>query len=413
MGSKRQNALNNAEIFGPAMRANPYPFYHELRESNPVCWDKSLQAWVVTRYEDVAMVLHDSRFSANRIAAATEQIKTPRYRPLLDVMAQKMSEKDEPDHMRLRSLVNKAFAHMALEHWEPLIRNRGNDLLDTFRTANGGEFINDYSVPLPLLIILQLVGVPTQNTQQVKTWCDDFAVIALNYYTHLSEEKLEKGLRSVQEFRNFLTQRIAELEAQPEDNLLSALIAAEHEGQRLSVEEMLANTFLLLTAGNETTTCLLGNGLAALLEYPDQMQRLRQNPELIPQAVEEFLRFNSPLQYLGRIAKEDLEIHSQPIKKGDLVLPVIASANRDPAKFSNPDVLDIDRTDNHHFAFGYGRHFCPGSHLARLEAVVSFEILFEQTREIRLDSMLFTDLKYRKNFPLRCLEKLPLQIDFR
>ena len=119
------------------------------------------------------------------------------------------------------------------------------------------------------------------------------------------------------------------------------------------------------------------------------------------------------MQYLGRIAKEDLEIHSKPIKKGDLVLPVIASANRDPAKFSNPDILDIDRTDNHHFAFGYGRHFCPGSHLARLEAVVSFEILFEQTREIRLDSMLFTDLKYRKNFPLRCLEKLPLQLDFR
>ena len=413
MGSRRESGLNNIEIFGPVMRENPYPFYRELRESNPVCWDPSLQAWIVTRYEDVAMVLHDSRFSANRIDAATEQIKAPRYRPLLDVMAQKMSEKDEPDHMRLRSLVNKAFAHVALERWEPLIRNRANDLLDTFRTANGGEFINHYAVPLPLQIILQLVGVPTQDTQKAKIWCDDFSLIALNYYTNLPKEKLEQGLQSVQEFRHFLKQRITELEAQPEDNLLSALIAAEHEGQKLSVEEMLANTFLLLTAGNETTTCLLGNGLVALLEYPDQMQRLRHNPELIPQAVEEFLRFNSPVQYLGRIAKEDLELHSQPIKKGDLVLPVIASANRDSEKFTNPDSLDIDRADNHHLAFGHGRHFCPGSHLARLEAVVSFEILFEQAREIRLDAVGLTDLAYRENFTLRCLKKLPLKIDFR
>ena len=412
MGSRREVALSNVEIFGPAMQENPYPFYQELRESNPVCWDKSLKAWVVTRYEDVAKVLHDSRFSANRIDAATEQIKSPRYRPLLDVMSRKMSEKDEPDHMRLRSLINKAFAHVALERSEPLVRNRANDLLDTFRTANGGEFINHYAVPLPLLIILQLVGVPTPDTQKVKNWCDDFAFIALNYYTHLPEEKLEKGLKSVQEFRDFLKQRIAELEAQPEDNLLSALIAAEHEGQRLSVDEMLANTFLLLTAGNETTTCLLGNGLAALLEHPDQMQRLRHNPELIPQAVEEFLRFNSPVQYLGRIAKEDLKLHSQPIKKGDLVLPVIASANRDPEKFTDPDTMDIDRTDNHHLAFGHGRHFCPGSHLARLEAVVSFEVLFQQSTEIRLDSVLLTDLEYRENFTLRCLKKLPLQIDF-
>ena len=413
MGSRRSNALNNVEFFTPAMQQNPYPFYHELRESNPVYWEKSLGAWIVTRYADVAWVLHDSRFSANRIDAATEQIKTPRYRPLLDVMSRKMSEKDEPDHMRLRSLINKAFAHVALERCEPLVRNRANDLLDTFRAANGGEFMNQYAVPLPLLIILQLVGVPTQDTQKVKKWCDHFAFIALNYYTHLPEGKLEEGLKSVQEFRDFLKQRIAELESQPEDNLLSALIAAEHEGQKLSAEEMLANTFLLLTAGNETTTCLLGNGLAALLEYPDQMQCLRHKPELIPQAVEEFLRFNSPVQYLGRIAKEDLELHSQPIKKGDLVLPVIASANRDPEKFSDPDIMDIERTDNHHLAFGHGRHFCPGSHLARLEAVVSFEILFAKAHEIRLDSMRLADLEYRENFALRCLKKLPLQIDFR
>jgi len=413
MASRRASGLNNVEIFGPAMQQNPYPFYHELRESNPVYWEKSLGAWIVTRYADVAWVLHDSRFSANRIEAATEQIKTPRYRPLLDVMSHKMSEKDEPDHMRLRSLINKAFAHVALERCEPLIRNRASDLLDTFRTVNGGEFMDQYAVPLPLLIILQLVGVPTQDTPKVKKWCDNFAFIALNYYTQLPKEKLETGLKSVQEFRDFLKQRIAELEAQPEDNLLSALIAAEHEGQKLSAEEMLANTFLLLTAGNETTTCLLGNGLAALLEHPDQMQHLRQNPELIPQAVEEFLRFDSPVQYLGRVAKEDLELHAQPIKKGDLVLPVIASANRDPEKFSDPDIMDIERTDNHHLAFGHGRHFCPGSHLARLEAVVSFETLFAKAHEIRLDSMRLTDLEYRENFALRCLKKLPLQIDFR
>ncbi|MDG2013715.1 MAG: cytochrome P450, partial [Pirellulaceae bacterium] len=314
MGSGPERTLENIDMFGSVMRKDPYPTYRELRESNPVYWDKSLQAWIVTRYEDVAFVLHDGRFSANRIAAATEQIKAPRYRPLLDIMAQKMSEKDEPDHMRLRSLVNKAFAHVALERCVPIVRRRANELLDKFQVANGGEFINDYAVPLPLLIILQIVGIPTEDTRLVKTWCDDFAYIALNYYTHLPEEKLEKALNSILKFREFLQKRIAELEAQPGDNLLSALIAAEHEGQKLSLEEMLANTFLILTAGNETTTCLLGNGLAALLEHPEQMQRLRDKPELIPQAVEEFLRFNGPVQYLGRTAKEDLPLHDKQIK---------------------------------------------------------------------------------------------------
>ncbi len=383
-----------------------------MQESCPVFWDESLHAWVLTRYDDVASVLNDARFSSNRIAAAQSRLQTERYRPLLDTMSHKMSEMDEPNHRRLRSLVNKAFAHVAVERWEPKIRRRVNELLDGFRPTSRCEFIREFAVPLPLMTILELVGVPAEDDHHVKQWCDDFAFIALNFYTYVSDEQAEHGLNSIAKFRDYLQRRVETLSKNPQDNLLSALIAVEHDGHRLSTEELLANTFLLLSAGNETATCMLGNGLLALLRHPEQMQRLRDDPGLVPLAVEELLRFDSPVQYLGRLAVEDVELRSHLIRKGDLILAVVAAANRDPGHFVEPDALDVCRANNHHLSFGHGGHFCVGSQFARLQARLTIDALLQRTQDISLDSIEFGELSYHDNFNIRCVKQLPLRFSF-
>jgi cytochrome P450 len=228
----------------------------------------------------------------------------------------------------------------------------------------------------------------------------------------MSDEQIEQALDSITRFQEYLKERVEKLRRDPQDNLLSALIAVEHEGQSLSIEELLANTFLLLSAGNETTTCLLANGLVALLRHPEQMQLLRDDTTLVPPAVEEFLRFDSPVQDLGRLVVEDVEIRSQRIRKGDLVLAVLAAANRDPDRFNDPDALDIRRHDNHHLAFGHGRHFCVGSQFARLEARLAFEALLEYTTDIALDLASFDDLSHQDNFNIRRVKQLPVRFTF-
>lgn len=404
--------VTGERFLDPEMHEDPYRRYREIRESSPVFWDESLHAWILTRYADVGLVLNDPRFSSNRIAAAQSQLTADRYRPLLDIMSHKMSENDEPDHTRLRSLVNRAFAHVAVEEWTPKIQQRIETLLDGFRATGHCEFIADFAVPLPLMTIMEFIGVPAEDHLQVKHWCDAFSFVALNFYTQMTEEQIEEGLVAMSEFRTYLQERIACIEKNPECNLLNALIEVEHEGVRLSMDELLANAFLLLSAGNETTTCLLGNGVAALLRYPDQMQRLRKDPALIPLAVEEFLRYDSPVQYIGRIANEDMELHSTKIRKGDLLLAVLAAANRDPEQFAEPETLDVGRSENHHFAFGHGRHFCIGSHFARMEACLTFQALLEHSKDISLNSVAMDELRHHDNFNIRCLKRLPLEITF-
>lgn len=413
MKSELKKTSSQAGLFNAEMRENPYPIYQRLRDDDPVYWDEPSQVWVVTRFDDVAFVLKDPRFSSNRTGAAQGQITNERYRFMLDIMADKMSEKDEPDHMRLRSLVNKAFARVAIERWQPIIRKRATHLLDQFRASGRCEFVEDYAIPLPMKTILQLVGIPTEDTKQVKSWCDDFANVALNYFLPIPESELESARNSIRAFREYLVSQIAKLESDPQDNLLNALLIAEHEGHKLSMDELLANAFVVLTAGNETTTCLLSNGVAMLAQHPEQLQLLREQPALIPNAIEEFMRFDSPVQYLGRIATEDVTMESQVIRQGDMVLAVIASANRDARRFKDPDQFNIERTDQHHMAFGHGRHYCPGSQLARMEAVTTFELLLEQLVDFKLSGMDFKDLRHRDNFNIRCLKQLPLELEFR
>ena len=183
-------AVRGERVFGPEMHEDPHRVYRELRDSDPVYWDESVKGWIVTRYDDVALALNDSRFSSRRVAAAPESIKTGPFRPLLEVMGNKMSEQDEPDHKRLRSLANAAFARLALDHWEPRFRQLTHSLVDGCRTSGKLEFIGEFAVPLPLLTIMELVGVPHSDRVQVKQWCDDFAFFALNYYAHITPEQV-------------------------------------------------------------------------------------------------------------------------------------------------------------------------------------------------------------------------------
>ena len=269
------------------------------------------------------------------------------------------------------------------------------------------DFIWDFAVPLPILVISELVGIPEDDREQVKRWCDDFSIVALNFYANIESDQLQRGLHSVMEFRTYLAAKVDELRRAPRQDLLSALVLAEHEGSRLTLDELLANTILLLNAGNETTSNLLGNGLVALLRHPDQLQRLRGDPASIADAVEECLRYDSPVQFQGRVATEDVECAGTAIRRGQLVLAVLGAANRDPDHFQDPDRFDAFRHPNFHLAFGHGRHHCVGAELARLEARIAFTILFTELKTLEL---LPTELRHRENFNMRCYQNLPIRL---
>ncbi len=408
MASFNVNSELPGRLFGPEMSANPYPVYQQLRESSPVHWDPAMNAWVLTRYADVAMVLTDKRFSSRRIARGRQRFPQKEFDALFETLTGRMSEHDEPEHKRLRALVQDAFARTAVAEWRTRAQSVTENLLDQAERLGQFDFVASFAIPLPLTLILEIVGIPDSDRQKVRAWCDDFANVALNFYANIAEPDLQRAAAGVLEFKEFLRARVQELHQSPRNDLLSSLIRAEEGGSRLTLEELLANTLLLLSAGNETVTCVLANGLHALLRQPDQLDRLQRDASLIPNAIEEFLRFESPVQFLGRLATEDVRIRDTTLHAGDLVLAVIGSANRDSEQFENPDQIDVGRSHPLHMAFGHGHHFCAGAQLARLEATVAFEMLLARFSSIHLD--ITQPLEYRKNANIRCVEKLPLRV---
>jgi cytochrome P450 len=392
-------------LFGAEMHENPYPVYQRLRETDPVHWNETLRGWVLTRYDDVTWALKS--LSSDRVGLARDRFRGAGLEGLWDSLGALMTQRDEPDHTRLRALVQKAFYRTSVEQWRSAVEGRIRALLAPALERGQMDFVWDFAVPLPILVISELVGIPTKDREQVKRWCDDYSLVALNFYANITSEQLARGLQSATDFRAYLEVQVAECERAPRQDLLSALVLAEHEGHRLSLDELLANVILLLNAGNETTCNLLGNGLLALFQHPEQLERLRQDPASIPNAVEEFLRYDSPVQFLGRIAAEDSDCAGTPIKRGQLVLPVLAAANRDPAHFPDPDRFDVARHPNLHVAFGHGHHHCVGAELARLEGRVAFTTLLT---ELKVLELLPVDLSHRENFNMRCYQTLPIRL---
>jgi cytochrome P450 len=386
----------------PEFVADPYPMYHRLRAEDPV-HRSPLGFWVLTRYADVMAMLRDPRLIKEPIAAfVAARFGMAAPPPGLGLS---MLDRDPPDHTRLRGLVSKAFTPRALEGLRSHIQKIVDDLLADAAGKGEMDLIEEFAYPLPVRVICEMLGVPVKDHERFKQWGLD---IARGLDAIMLPPDSEVGQRSVSGRRalaGYFRELIAGRRAAPRDDMLSALIAAEEAGDKLNEEELLATCILLLVAGHETTVNLIGNGTLALLRHPDELRKLRENPGLIGTAVEELLRFDGPVQRTARIPSEDITLGGQTIGKGEMVMPFLGAADRDPAQFPDPDRLDITRADNRHIAFGMGIHFCLGAPLARMEGQIAINTLLARLPKLALA----TDRpQFRQSLTLRGLETLPV-----
>jgi cytochrome P450 len=393
------------KLFGPEMLADPYPVYHRLRADHPVCWVPALDAWVVTTYEAVSAALRNPRLSSDRFGRVKQRLAAKGLDTLVDDRVKSLIHTDPPDHTRLRGLVNKAFTPRAVDAMAGRIQRLVDELLDAVQSQGRMDVIRDLAYPLPVVVIAEMLGVPPEDRDQFKHWSDEMAVVLGGDVTALPEAALRRAVAARAEVGDYFRAVVARRRASPGDDLLTALVRAEEGGGRLTEDELYSTAVLLLIAGHETTTNLIGNGLLAVLRHPDQQRRVWADEALVAPAVEEMLRYDSPVQLTTRLVKEDLEMHGTRIARGQWVYLALAAANRDPAQFPDPDRFDPGRSDNRHLAFGAGSHFCLGAPLARLEAQVALRTIRDRFPGLRLGAETF---EYRNNFNLRGLKALPV-----
>jgi cytochrome P450 len=385
----------------PAFVADPYPTYRQLRAEDPV-HHSPLGFWVLTRYEDVVAALRDPRLAKEAIAAFV----AARFGAPVPIMGLSMLDRDPPDHTRLRSLVSKAFTPRVVEGLRPRIQQIVDGLLDRVRDAGSMDLIEEFAYPIPVNVICEMLGVPVEDHERFKGWSLDIARGLDSILLPPDSEVPKRSVASRHALADYFRELIARRRASPRADLLSGLIAAEEAGDKLSENELLATCILLLIAGHETTVNLIGNGTLALLRHPDELQRLRDTPALIGSAVEELLRFDGPVQRTARIPSEDVVIDGHKIAKGEMVMPFIGAADRDPAQFPDPDRLDITRTDNRHIAFGWGIHFCLGAPLARVEGQIAINTLVQRFPKLALAT---ESPEFRQSLTLRGLKSLPVR----
>lgn len=372
-GSRYTPSPGLYRLLDPAVLANPYPLYHQLRGEDPVHWDPFLHAWVVTRYTDVVTVLQ--RFSATRTPDPEQMaaLGMQDFTPIAHMMERQMLFRDPPAHTRIRALAAKAFTPRRVEGLRPHIQEITDRLMATARAKGRMDVIADLASPLPATVTAELLGVPVADRDQLKAWTNRYIEVLGNFQHN--PDHTARALRTVGEMTAYFRGKVSELRQCPHEGLVNGLMTADDRGDRLSEDEVIANSILTMAGGQETTTNLIGNGLLTLLRNPDQFQRLREDPSLIPAAIEELLRYESPIQYTARLAPADMELGGQRIRARQAVMAVIAAANRDPARFPDPDRIDFHRPDNRHVAFGWATHFCFGAPLARLEGQIAFEAL--------------------------------------
>ncbi|PYN87991.1 MAG: cytochrome P450 [Candidatus Rokuibacteriota bacterium] len=386
----------------PEFVADPYPTYHRLRAEDPV-HHSPLGFWVLTRYEDVSAVLRDARFIKEPLAAlvaARFGVEVPRGVGL------SMLDRDPPDHTRLRSLVSKAFTPRVVEGLRPRIQQIVDGLIDRAQAAGSMDLIEEFAYPIPVNVICEMMGVPVEDHERFKGWSLDIARGLDSVLLPPDSEVPRRSAAARHAISDYFRELIAERRASPRGDLLSALIAAEEAADKLNEEELLATCILILIAGHETTVNLIGNGVLALLRHPDELRRLRQTPALITSAVEELLRYDGPVQRTARVASVDATIGGRTIRKGDMVMPFIGAADRDPAQFPDPDRLDLARVDNRHIAFGWGIHFCLGAPLARIEGQIAIDTLVRRLPGLALVA---EHPEYRQSLTLRGLKTLPIK----
>ncbi len=394
------------DVTSATFKANPFPFYAQLRAEAPVfpvTLPTKQRAWLVTRYDDVLNVLKDERFAKDRHNAMTpEQLKKfPWIPPVFKPLERNMLDLDGPDHARLRALVHKAFMPRLIEQMSDQIQALTNELLDRAEPKGGMDLIADFALPLPLTMIARILGVPAEDSHKFHRWSKTLISGGTN-------RNLFVLIPTVMSFMRYLRKLVKERRVYAKDDLVTALVQAKDGSDQLSEDEILAMIFLLLVAGHETTVNLIGSGSLALLEHPDQLAKLRSEAALINTAIEELVRFVCPVEMATeRYAREDITVAGTTIPRGELVMAVIGSANRDANYFDNPDSLDITRKNNKHLAFGYGAHYCLGASLARLEGQIAISTLVQRMPNLRL-SIAPDQLRWRGAFILRGLEALPV-----
>ncbi|HUF89914.1 MAG TPA: cytochrome P450 [Gemmatimonadota bacterium] len=398
-----------ADLGSPGFKADPFPFFARLRAEEPVhrhALSRRRAAWLVSRYDDAVGVMTDRRFVKDRANASTPDrpAKAPwvpgPFRPL----TRNMLDVDEPDHRRLRTLVQTAFTPRRIAGIAVRIEALADELLDRAGARGEIDLVAEFALPIPTTIIAELLGVPAGDRHRFHRWSS--RIVAADRSPWAAVRAIPAGLA----FVRYLRRRLAGRRAVDRDDLLGALVRAEAGGERLSEDELLAMAFLLIVAGHETTVSLIGNGALALLDHPDEKDRLAADPALLEPAVEELLRFAGPLVLATeRYASDDLEVAGVTIPRGELVYVALASANRDERQFPHPDRLDLAREPNRHLAFGHGIHFCLGAPLARLEARIAFGRLLARFPDFRLA----TDrdrLRWSGGLVLRGVQALPLSL---
>ena len=386
-------------------RQNPYPIYRQFREADPVHWSAMFGFWVCTRYDDIVTILRHSKASANprdweRFDDYVEALGGTG--PTDDMQSRWMLLKNPPDHTRLRKFVTKAFTPRVVENMRTHIQDIVQDLLDAVHTKRRFDIIQDLAFPLPVIVIAELIGVPTQDREYFKDWT---AALARSLDPIITPEITQAADKATEDLLAYFTTLVAERRDSPQDDLLSGLIVAEEKGDKLDEDELLATAILLFAAGHETTMNLIGNGMLALFRNPDQMAKLKADPSLIKTAVEEFLRYDGSVQITARVALEEIAVGGRTIGKNQQALLLLGAANRDPAHFSAPDRLDITRQENPHLTFGHGIHHCLGAPLARVEAQIAINSMLRRMPDIQLAT---DQLEWRDMLTLRGLKALPV-----
>jgi cytochrome P450 len=409
------------------IRANPYPFYETLRTQDPIHWDAEMGFWVFTRYDDIASLYLDERFSRaqglmrnfERLHEHEKQIAQPVYHSF----SKTVFYSDPPQHTHLRSLMNHAFTPRYVERLRPFIQQTVNDLLDS---ANDEiDIIQALAYPLPVMVIAELIGLPASDRDKFKNWSDDLFAI-LGTVKNKPQHLLERAAQSLGEMTEYIKDLANKRRENMGDDLLSILLSVSDRDEcpvphhargqlirepvasaTLTEEELVANINILLSTGHETTTHLIGNGILALLQHPDQLKLLKENPALLDCAIDEILRYDNPVQITYRSALEDVEIKGRQIRKGDLVNTILGSANRDPERFNNPNTFDITRDEGRHLSFGLGIHYCIGAPLVRLEAEIAFETILRRFPNLQLKSDI---LEWQEHPIFRGLKKLNVSL---
>ncbi|MGH8883719.1 MAG: cytochrome P450 [Egibacteraceae bacterium] len=382
----------------PEFRQDPYPLYARMRREHPV-YRSPQGAWYLTRYADVeaALPLHDLRKSSDQDrsfrALAAQRGARERVSTLDERIKRSMQGADPPDHTRLRKLGNKAFSVRRIQGLLPRMQAIVDELLDAAIAAGPTmDLVSALAYPLPVTVICELFGVPSADRPRIRQWSRQ--LVDQQWSPQLVDQTLldptpetpERAELAMEEFEDYLQDLIRRRRAEPADDLVSALVAVADPGDQLTDDELLSTCFLLLVAGHETAINLIGNGTLALLRHPDQLRRLRDDPTLICSAVEELLRYDSPVQIVRRVVVGAVDVGRQMLGDGDFVFCVLGAANRDPDRFTDPDGLDLGRPDNRHVSFGYGPHFCLGAPLARLEGEVAIGTLVRRFPGLRLDT---------------------------